>query len=76
LSTSSRGEIDLRAGWALLARGVDLAGSQFGDVGLDLSEVSFIDSTGLCSLLMLRGIVETGERRLRLVGSARGASAA
>ena len=60
------GEIDIGATKALHARIAELADATEGDVVLDLSDVSFVDSSGLFTLIVLRDVVQTSGRRFVL----------
>ncbi|HMO00243.1 MAG TPA: STAS domain-containing protein [Miltoncostaeaceae bacterium] len=60
------GEIDTSAAEALLVRITDLARTREGDVVLDLGEVTFIDSTGMRALLIVRESLTMEGRALRL----------
>ena len=51
---------------ALLVRTTELAAAQEGDLVLDLSEVTFIDSAGMRALLIVRENLVTAGRALRL----------
>lgn len=51
---------------ALLVRTTELAAAQEGDLVLDLSEVTFIDSAGMRALLIVRENLTATGRALRL----------
>ena len=60
------GELDLANAEALLARALDLAELTEGDLILDLSELEFLGSVGLRSLLAIHAGLDASGRRLVL----------
>ena len=56
------GEIDIAATTGLQARIAELADATEGDVVIDLSDVTFVDSSGLFTLIVLRDIVHSSGR--------------
>ena len=62
------GEIDMACSKELAASILAAAITTPGDVVVDMSEVSFIDSSGLSALLAVREIIEIGGRSFRIEG--------
>jgi anti-anti-sigma factor len=61
-----QGEIDLAVAPALEAELVERAGALTGDLVLDCSDLTFIDSTGLTALIRVRQRLEADDRALVL----------
>jgi anti-anti-sigma factor len=60
---------------SVLAAQLDLAVEGFaGDVTVDLADVTFLDSTGLCVLLRARAALITLDRGLVVAGASRAAA--
>jgi anti-anti-sigma factor len=62
-----RGEIDLATAEYLFRRLVTLVGQAPGEIALDLSQVTFIDCTGLRALSGINSYVQAAGGRVRLV---------
>lgn len=61
------GELDLATAPQLVAAAEDaLASTSEGDVALDLSEVHFIDSTGIGAVIQVRGLALARSRRTKV----------
>ncbi len=63
------GEIDLGSVDALRDELVMIVESGTGDVEIDMSAVSFCDSTGLCALIIARQHLHSSGRRLRIINA-------
>lgn len=66
VSAAVRGEIDLATADDLLLRLLMLAGPASGEVTLDLSQVTFIDCSGLRALIALEQHVRAAGGRVRV----------
>ena len=66
---SLRGVVDLHSSSALGDELLDLVAARAGDVALDLSEVSLIDSTALALLLRASRLLRSAGGRMRVVGA-------
>ena len=61
-----RGEIDM-ATVGVLREALDLAAAEAGDVWVDLTDVEFMDSTGLTALVHGHHAIGDGGRQLRII---------
>jgi anti-anti-sigma factor len=61
-----KGELDMAGGESLVRRVTELAGATSGPVEIDMSEVAFIDSSGVRALLRLHEAGVSSGRPLRV----------
>jgi anti-anti-sigma factor len=61
-----KGELDMAGGEALVRRVTELAAAAPGPIEIDMSEVSFIDSSGIRALLRLHEAAVSSGRAMRV----------
>lgn len=61
-----KGELDMAAGEPLVRRVTELAATAPGPIEIDMSEVSFIDSSGIRALLRLHEAAVSSGRAMRV----------
>ena len=63
------GEVDLSTATAFRDVSLEAMDSADGDLIVDLADVTFIDSTGLSALVLVRREIDSRERRMALVAT-------